>query len=227
MGVQVVSATLNALGGQTTIFQDESGKQVTIVQNAAGQVVSSFGDISAGAQSTTEPIKGVATSLDSIEAPDAGPTVAAFNEMADAARNAAKRAKDWLSYLDDINNFDWDEGSGSKKPREFTPSSNTRASGGPVDFGETYLVGEEGPEMFTPNRNGTIIPNHQLGLDGGGGGGGAIDERRLATLIAEALAPSLAASRPIINYGSAEELTQATIRALRDEERTYQSLRGL
>ena len=37
-----------------------------------------------------------------------------------------------------------------------------RASGGPVSFGKTYLVGERGPELFTPGGSGTIIPNHKL-----------------------------------------------------------------
>jgi len=41
-----------------------------------------------------------------------------------------------------------------------------RASGGPVAGGSTYLVGEKGPEMFTPKTSGAIIPNHALG--GGG-----------------------------------------------------------
>ena len=37
-----------------------------------------------------------------------------------------------------------------------------RASGGPVSFGKTYLVGERGPELFTPGGSGTIIANHKL-----------------------------------------------------------------
>ena len=41
-----------------------------------------------------------------------------------------------------------------------------RASGGPVDDGVTHLVGENGPELFTPRTAGTIIPN---GKFGGGG----------------------------------------------------------
>lgn len=34
-----------------------------------------------------------------------------------------------------------------------------RAMGGSVDVGKSYLVGENGPEMFVPNKSGTIIPN--------------------------------------------------------------------
>ena len=37
-----------------------------------------------------------------------------------------------------------------------------RASGGPVSGGTTYLVGENGPELFTPSSSGSIIPNGQL-----------------------------------------------------------------
>ena len=37
------------------------------------------------------------------------------------------------------------------------------ARGGPVASGGTYLVGEEGPEMFTPSSSGNIIPNDKLG----------------------------------------------------------------
>jgi hypothetical protein len=36
-----------------------------------------------------------------------------------------------------------------------------RASGGPVSAGSTYLVGENGPEIFQPSTSGTIIPNAQ------------------------------------------------------------------
>ena len=34
-----------------------------------------------------------------------------------------------------------------------------RAKGGPVKAGEAYVVGEEGPELFVPNRSGMILPN--------------------------------------------------------------------
>jgi len=41
--------------------------------------------------------------------------------------------------------------------------SGARAAGGPVTGGETYLVGEKGPELFTPGASGAITPNHALG----------------------------------------------------------------
>jgi len=42
---------------------------------------------------------------------------------------------------------------------------NARASGGPVSGGDSYLVGERGPEIFRPGTGGTIIPNGGLGGD--------------------------------------------------------------
>ena len=38
-----------------------------------------------------------------------------------------------------------------------------KAEGGPVSRGKSYIVGERGPEMFTPGSSGMITPNHELG----------------------------------------------------------------
>lgn len=43
------------------------------------------------------------------------------------------------------------------------------ATGGPVSGRKTYLVGENGPELFAPGQNGHIIPNKALAGAGGGG----------------------------------------------------------
>ncbi|RJQ67341.1 MAG: hypothetical protein C4519_24400 [Desulfobacteraceae bacterium] len=42
-----------------------------------------------------------------------------------------------------------------------------KAIGGPVSAGTSYLVGEKGPELFTPGASGFITPNHQLAGAGG------------------------------------------------------------
>ena len=38
-----------------------------------------------------------------------------------------------------------------------------KAEGGPVKKGGRFLVGERGPELFTPGVSGMITPNHALG----------------------------------------------------------------
>jgi hypothetical protein len=40
--------------------------------------------------------------------------------------------------------------------------NGVRAEGGKVWPGGTFLVGEEGPELFQPSSAGNIIPNNQL-----------------------------------------------------------------
>ncbi len=51
----------------------------------------------------------------------------------------------------------------------YTPELNAmrfrgpRAAGGPVSPGGSYLVGERGPELFTPSSSGNITPNHAMG----------------------------------------------------------------
>ena len=48
-------------------------------------------------------------------------------------------------------------------PGEVTMSDFNRANGGPVMGGSSYIVGERGPEIFSPGVSGTITPNHALG----------------------------------------------------------------
>jgi len=48
-------------------------------------------------------------------------------------------------------------------------TSGAFADGGEPPVGVPSLVGENGPELFVPNRSGTIIPNHQLSSALGGG----------------------------------------------------------
>jgi hypothetical protein len=51
----------------------------------------------------------------------------------------------------------------------YTPELNAmrfrgaRALGGPVAPGGSYLVGERGPELFTPSSSGNITPNNAMG----------------------------------------------------------------
>ena len=41
-----------------------------------------------------------------------------------------------------------------------------RANGGPVSAGSSYVVGEKGPELFTPSSSGNITSNDQMGNKG-------------------------------------------------------------
>ena len=52
---------------------------------------------------------------------------------------------------------------GSGVANQFNPSVDYRAMGGPVTSGQSYIVGEQGPELFVPSNSGTIVPNGQGG----------------------------------------------------------------
>ena len=70
----------------------------------------------------------------------------------------------------------------------FFPFGGMRAGGGDVSAGRSYVVGENGPELFTPPGSGTIIPN------GGGGGGG--------TVIVQASGPFMGDAADAIRFGN-------------------------
>lgn len=111
----------------------------------------------------------------------------------DAAQAKANLLKDTLARWGAVP-------SGSSAPS--TPDvAGARARGGPVLGGRSYLVGERGPELFTPGRSGGITPNHALGSGGGVvvhapiklvfHGATALDVKRAATEAAQAVVATL------------------------------------
>lgn len=57
-------------------------------------------------------------------------------------------------------------GAAAFNPAAFGAGVALRATGGPVTAGQSYVVGERGPELFTPSSGGMITPNNRAG--GGG-----------------------------------------------------------
>ena len=47
--------------------------------------------------------------------------------------------------------------------KDYSGAFKKRAKGGPVSSGQTYMVGERGPELFVPGRSGTIVANNKMG----------------------------------------------------------------
>lgn len=79
-----------------------------------------------------------------------------------------------------------------------------RAAGGPVTGGKTYLVGENGPELFSPGTNGTIIPNGGSGTEFSSSSGASTGNpvRTLQNILAEAIGNHLVALQDIGNEHS-------------------------
>jgi hypothetical protein len=86
------------------------------------------------------------------------------------------------------------------------PFGGGKAVGGPVSMGKTYLVGEKGPELFSPSSNGSIVPNSKLGGTSSGttiniSVSGAIDPASTARQIANLLKNEASTSGSFINLG--------------------------
>lgn len=96
-----------------------------------------------------------------------------------------------------------------------------KAIGGPVG-NRPYMVGENGPEMFLPNRGGgRIVPNSQLGRGGFKGGAGLsvqVIPGALFDVIIDQRAAGVAAPMALQAAGSSSFSTQATI-ARREKRR--------
>jgi hypothetical protein len=93
-----------------------------------------------------------------------GPVVTAFGKAAELIGNAYNGLKNFISL---VKNNPLVKGISGAIENIF---GGGRATGGPVTGGTTYLVGEKGPELFTPGSSGNIIPNNRIG-----GGGGTIN----------------------------------------------------
>jgi predicted nucleic acid-binding Zn-ribbon protein len=72
--------------------------------------------------------------------------------------------------------------------------TNKRAIGGPVTTGQTYLVGEKGPELFTAGSNGRIIPNNQMQ----GGGTTVVQNINISTGVSQTVRAEIAQLMPQI-----------------------------
>jgi phage-related minor tail protein len=69
-----------------------------------------------------------------------------------------------------------------------------RAAGGPVTGGKTYLVGEQGPELFSPSVSGSITSNGDMG-----GGGGVVIEQHfhISTGVQETVRAEIMGMMPV------------------------------
>lgn len=94
------------------------------------------------------------------------------SNIAAQATAAAMAIADLINQMSALDGVDLPSAGGGKKgggkPK---PNESARAKGGPVSGGTTYLVGERGPELFTPRRSGWIIPNDEAFGDNGASSG--------------------------------------------------------
>lgn len=99
---------------------------------------------------------------------------ASFNSVASTIARAAVSGKTSMDQMVDAILADFDrvaikdfiakpvEGLVADLASSLFDVAGGRAVGGPVTPGATYLVGEQGPELFTPSENGSITSNANL-----------------------------------------------------------------
>jgi len=125
----------------------------TVLEQAFGQftgsVANMFEDMLTGAKVS---INGIIQMLIRLAARLAAAAVMAaiLSTLLGGGANVAGAAKTGYSFLTLFKNF-----------------AGFREKGGPVMGGSTYIVGEKGPELFSPGASGMITPNHMLGGSGG------------------------------------------------------------
>jgi phage-related minor tail protein len=131
---------------------------------AAGQALSNF---------ASGPVAGSMASIESA-------VTRSFNSVSSTIARAALSGKNSISQLTDSVLADFDRIAVSQfivKPVEslvtsaigsLLPVAGARAVGGPVAPGASYLVGENGPELFTPSGSGDITSNAALTSARGG-----------------------------------------------------------
>lgn len=89
-----------------------------------------------------------------------------IDSITNAIKSFIDKAIDWFNKLIQAARTAASEGAGNSSSGN-NGIAGARAGGGSVLRGKTYLVGENGPELWTAERSGYIIPN-------GGSGGGSV-----------------------------------------------------
>lgn len=165
-GVEAGSAIATELinGGQSVI--DETNRLIASAESAADQVgiMAAQRWYQAGIDNATAQVNGVIAQINKL-------TPEIMNVMDELAKKMEREAT--IKIKVSQNKFDVDVFV-TKHIREVVTRNvltigsgdrvdGYRAQGGPVMAGGTYVVGEQGPELFTPNRGGSITPNGAMG----------------------------------------------------------------
>jgi hypothetical protein len=205
--VPAIQAFTEGLGGKeglkgtlNTIIQIAKSVFVPVIQG----IQSAFNKVKASVMENRESFKTLFDFVKTYVAPFFG---GALKIAIQAIGTAISVVVDLVAKL--IDGFKWIIQNGSKVGNfigGLNPFGGGRASGGPVSMGKTYLVGEKGPELFSPGSNGTIIPNKAIGGSSSGttiniSVSGAIDPASTARQIANLLRSEASTSGSFTNLG--------------------------
>lgn len=139
----------------------------TVIEPVLGFLKGRLDDIASAAEFMRGVVKGAFDGVVSAAEVLRGAVNGPINAMVDAFEAAYRAAKKLVDILPSIPNVSGPGGPSLGSQLESAGYGGQRALGGPTRAGLTYLVGEDGPELWTAPRAGQIIPNHQLAGAGG------------------------------------------------------------
>ena len=97
------------------------------------------------------------------------------------------------------------------------PNLDVRATGGAVSARRSFIVGERGPELFTPRASGMVTPNNMLNmamsggqtLRGGGGGPNITQNINMSLGVAQTVRTEVMNMMPMIKQASVDAVIDA------------------
>lgn len=153
-GAAGVAATPIPDGSPLAIVTDPASATAAAgLAAAVGQVAQQTGGLTSEQQAATDALRQYLDSSGALDGVSGqlGGVAGGWRSTADATNEARKALEKYIDALKDMPDGGGTEG---------------RAHGGMVTAGTTYMVGEQGPELFRPLVSGNITPNNQLGSGG-------------------------------------------------------------
>lgn len=170
-GVPIAAALARVIGGQlSSAFRIASGAVRGLV-GALGVGLSGAISLAGGGMSRLMGVLAALISMAGTTASAVGAVMTAgfrnLSSVIETVAGAARRTADAIQRVIDL---------ASKIPSGAREIINKvaggfdgfLAGGGPARRGGSYIVGEEGPELFVPNTSGVVIPNDRINVPTGG-----------------------------------------------------------
>lgn len=153
-----------------SVSEDESGAKKAnggnTLYNALGEVFGLFEDILATSTELAEQWKTEFISASEAMRREAGHATGIIKALGNSADTASEHfaalVQQIYATIDAYLALYAVKGSGGAASGNGNSNVEFKASGGSVQAGRDYIVGEHGPEVFTPSRSGYIVPNEDL-----------------------------------------------------------------
>jgi tape measure domain-containing protein len=168
LGVDLIRKQIGTLSDELLVLTDV-GTQVTAAAASIGDAFSaSFKGVISGSMSAQEALASFFTSVADMFLDMAAQiiakmiTMAILNQILGVLPGIGGAGSGTLA-LSSNPNVGAYMGGGGIEGITMGTFGGFKANGGPVSSGQTYMVGERGPELFVPGRSGTIVANDKMG----------------------------------------------------------------